>query len=166
MKWKQHWNSKQVIYNRLKNTFRTDSWNTHTGGCTQKTPSCTQYSRKTHIKIYKHLILVTQYRQWHLHLQCSWQYKSAEMINYKMVDPVFAPMKSKWLCFAWKKHKIKMLCHIILHNFRYWSGSRFKSNKAAGRFGGESLSRITIYKSRAENLEYPLTEHKRIMQNR
>lgn len=140
MKWKQHKNSKELIYNRpqiqdkihkaaielgvLRNTFL-------------------QYSSKTQIKTYRKLILATLgSRQWYLHLRCSWQYKSAEMINYSIVDQVFCnvfPMKSRWL-HTMEKHIIQT-CHMIWHTATSGTTAEaygFKSNKAARRLAAKS----------------------------
>ncbi len=60
-----------------------------------ETPSCTQYSSKTHIKIYRQLILATLKSTMLDSLDsdiciCNVAGNtSAEMINYNMVDQVF-----------------------------------------------------------------------------
>lgn len=160
MKWKQHWNSKQVIYNRLqihsgliheapkqvgvlRNTFL------HT--IFQQNPHKNiQTTNSSNTEVYN----AWQFRQWYLHLQCSWQYKCRnDQLQYGW-SGVLMPLRWKangYVLHEKAQNQNAMSHHFAHGNFRYWSRSLRICTKLQEGWQ-QSLSCITVYKSRAESL--------------
>ena len=161
MKWEQHWNSKQVIFNR------------------RKIHSDLIHDAPIQVGALRNILHTIFQQNPHENIQTTNSSNTSTMLDSSDSDICIcnvagntkvqkwstttwlircynvAPMKSKWLCFAWKK-STKSKCYVT--SFCTWQlrvlKRKLKDFRATKPQEGwqQSPSCITVYKSRAESL--------------
>lgn len=166
MRWEQHWNSKQVIYNR------------------RKIHSELIHDAPIQVGALRNIFLHTIFQQNpHENIQTTNSSNTSTMLDSSDSDICIcnvagntkvqkwstttwlircynvAPMKSTWLCFAWKKaqNQNAMSHHFANGNFRYWSRSLRISEQQSRRKVGSKARAASQFINQVRKVFVPIS---------